>query len=37
MQDVLKQLGIAASNSGACSGSEWAEGNGKLINKELIT
>ncbi len=31
MQDVLQQLGIAAKNSGASTGSEWAEGNGKTI------
>src|SRR5688572_18434557 len=31
MQDVLKQLGIAAKNSGASTGLEWAEGNGKTI------
>src|SRR5688572_12970557 len=31
MQDVLKQLGIAAKNSGASTGLEWAEGNGKSI------
>lgn len=31
MQDVLKQLGIAAKNSGASTGANWAEGNGKLI------
>jgi aldehyde dehydrogenase (NAD+) len=31
MEDVLQQLGIAARNSGASTGSEWAEGNGKII------
>ena len=31
MQDVLQKLGIAARNSGASTGSEWSEGNGKLI------
>jgi aldehyde dehydrogenase (NAD+) len=31
MQEVLKQLGIAARNSGASTGGDWAEGNGKLI------
>ena len=31
MQEVLKQLGIAASNSGASTGSDWAEGNGRVI------
>ncbi|MGZ3937654.1 MAG: L-piperidine-6-carboxylate dehydrogenase [Flavisolibacter sp.] len=31
MQDVLKQLGIASSNSGASTGSEWTEGNGSVI------
>ena len=31
MQDVLQQLGIAAQNNGASTGSEWAEGNGKTI------
>lgn len=31
MQDVLKQLGIAAKNSGASTGLDWAEGNGKSI------
>jgi aldehyde dehydrogenase (NAD+) len=31
MQDVLQQLGIAVHNSGASTGSEWAEGNGKVI------
>lgn len=31
MQHVLEQLGITAKNSGASTGSEWAEGNGKVI------
>src|SRR5689334_18412650 len=31
MQEVLKQLGIAEKNSGASTGLEWAEGNGKMI------
>jgi aldehyde dehydrogenase (NAD+) len=31
MQDVLQQLGIAAQNSGASTGSEWTEGNGNVI------
>jgi aldehyde dehydrogenase (NAD+) len=31
MQEFLQQLGIAARNSGASTGIEWAEGNGKLI------
>src|SRR5215213_5229617 len=31
MQDVLKQLGIGAQNSGASTGMEWSEGNGKVI------
>ena len=32
MQEVLKQLGIGAQNSGASTGTEWAEGNGKQIS-----
>jgi len=31
MQDVLQQLGIASRNSGASTGNDWAEGNGKVI------
>ena len=31
MQEVLHQLGIAARNSGASTGNDWAEGNGKVI------
>ena len=31
MQEILKQLGIAARNSGASTGCDWAEGNGKVI------
>jgi len=31
MQDVLQQLGIATRNSGASTGNDWAEGNGKVI------
>ena len=31
MQEILQQLGIAASNSGASTGIDWAEGNGKVI------
>jgi len=31
MQEVLQQLGIAARNSGASTGIDWAEGNGKVI------
>jgi aldehyde dehydrogenase (NAD+) len=31
MQEVLQQLGIAARNSGASTGNDWAEGNGKVI------
>lgn len=31
MQNVLQELGIASKNSGASTGNEWAEGNGKLI------
>jgi aldehyde dehydrogenase (NAD+) len=31
MRDVLDKLGIAARNSGASTGNEWAEGNGKVI------
>lgn len=32
MQQVLQSLGINAKNSGASTGSEWAEGNGKTIS-----
>lgn len=32
MQDVLQQLGINSQNSGASTGSDWAEGNGKTIS-----
>ena len=31
MQDVLQALGIATRNSGASTGTAWAEGNGKVI------
>jgi aldehyde dehydrogenase (NAD+) len=31
MQDVLQQLGIATQNSGASTGINWAEGNGKIV------
>jgi aldehyde dehydrogenase (NAD+) len=31
MQDVLQQLGITTRNSGASTGNDWAEGNGKVI------
>jgi aldehyde dehydrogenase (NAD+) len=31
MRDVLEKLGIGARNSGASTGNEWAEGNGKVI------
>lgn len=31
MQDVLQHLGITVRNSGASTGVEWAEGNGKVI------
>jgi aldehyde dehydrogenase (NAD+) len=31
MKDVLQQLGIADQNSGASTGINWAEGNGKVV------
>ena len=31
MQEVLQHLGISTKNSGASTGSQWAEGNGKTI------
>jgi len=32
MQEVLQHLGINVKNSGSSTGSEWAEGNGKVIS-----
>jgi len=31
MRDVLEKLGITLGNSGASTGNEWAEGNGRVI------
>ncbi|HYK54947.1 MAG TPA: aldehyde dehydrogenase family protein, partial [Flavisolibacter sp.] len=31
MQDILKQLGITAKNTGTSTGAEWIESKGKLI------